>query len=539
MSSLLRLLLGAPLVTLLLLLPLVAHVRTQHGHIHDHSHEEQEVTYRAAVLEYEAYSEWTEEGGMGIVRENAIIIAEYLAQAKALGVDIMVAPEYGIQGMEQHYSLFNNSNFRTLMQFLPDPAENVEPCALDMAPEHFEAIQILSCAAKANQAYLVVNLGELVPCSNHVYNPFNIAIDERRWCPPGGYHFYNTEIVLDRTGVVIVKYHKKNLFLEPAYTDGEQPDEAALFTTDFGITFSCQVCFDIAYYHPGVSNVDNHDIKDVVMSTSWLDMLPFHIADAVQNAWSRGLGVNLMVAGQHLPERAKVGSGIYRNFYDKSVNYTYDVDSGNKMIVSDVVSITSAPITLINKDHYTTKKDMLYSEVISLESKTKNSGRDHVIYWDDLSNYTHVVLEKGEGLYAQACHADGLCCDITYTLSSDLIYMLTAYSGTVEKGFGDYNIYTQICGLTWCASADDVNSCTHFESGLPEDDAIGPFAISGNTSCEKTYATVFHRDLLLVDNSLYDFGGNADNVYTIQTSEPTPNLMSAGLYGRWYSRDPQ
>merc|ERR1711962_31510 len=268
--------------------------------------------------------------------------------------------------------------------------------------------------------------------------------------------------------------------------------------------------------------------------------LPFHLADSVQNGWSRGLGVNLLVSGQHKPEKGKLGSGIYCNFYDQTMNYTYDVNSGNKMIVSEVVSVATAPIIVANKEHYVTKRDVLYSDVISLESKYKTADdREHQIYWDDLSNYTGAVLEKGEGLHVEACHLDGLCCEMTYDLSSDLTYMLVAYSGTVEEGFGDYNIYTQICGLVWCNSADDINSCTHFENGLPDDDEIGPFEISGNMQCEKAFSTVFHRDFLLVDNSLYDFTHGDDGVFTIQTSEATPNLMSAGLYGRWYARDPQ
>merc|ERR1712142_1060383 len=183
--------------------------------------------------------------------------------------------------------------------------------------------------------------------------------------------------------------------------------------------------------------------------------------------------------------------------------------------------------TVENKDHYTNKREILHSEIISLGPKIETSGREHLIYWDDISNYTHVVLEKGEEQQQQACHVDGLCCDISYSLSSDLIYMLVAYSGTVEKGFGDYNIYTQICGLLWCPSANDVNSCTHFkEYGLPDDDEIGPFTISGNMQCEKNYGVVFYRDLLIVENSLYDLDlNNNEGVDTLQTYEPIPNLM--------------
>lgn len=42
------------------------------------------VLYTGAVLEYEPYITWTEEGGEAILRENAKVIAEYAAAAKEM-----------------------------------------------------------------------------------------------------------------------------------------------------------------------------------------------------------------------------------------------------------------------------------------------------------------------------------------------------------------------------------------------------------------------------------------------------------------------
>lgn len=48
-------------------------------------HNIKHVTYKAAVLEYEAYNEWKEnEKGFGIIRKNAKNFASYASEAKKL-----------------------------------------------------------------------------------------------------------------------------------------------------------------------------------------------------------------------------------------------------------------------------------------------------------------------------------------------------------------------------------------------------------------------------------------------------------------------
>ena len=52
------------------------------------------------------------------------------------------------------------------------------------------------------------------------------------------------------------RYRKKHLFLEPQYESGKEGDHTALFTADFGVTFTLQVGGEVhAYIRAPVTNI--------------------------------------------------------------------------------------------------------------------------------------------------------------------------------------------------------------------------------------------------------------------------------------------
>ncbi|MPC95167.1 Vanin-like protein 3 [Portunus trituberculatus] len=103
-----------------------------------------------------------------------------------------------------------------------DNVENLTP---------IQVLRELSCGAAQLKLYLIVDLIELVHCSP------NQILD----CPDVGYYLYNTQVVLDRCGTLVARYRKKHLFLEAGITAGDESDATAVFTTDFGVTFTLQV----------------------------------------------------------------------------------------------------------------------------------------------------------------------------------------------------------------------------------------------------------------------------------------------------------
>ncbi|KAK8724201.1 hypothetical protein OTU49_011269, partial [Cherax quadricarinatus] len=231
------------------------------------------VVYVAAVLEYEPNNEWNEAGdGVTIIRENSRILAEYAALARAEGADLLVAPEYGVPSL----MIFQlDDEFFTMAQFVPNPDLKAVPCDLDIDPGNIEAMRTLSCAALENEIYLVADLIEASPCRNDTAEsyPFKTSLDTAYECPDTGYIYYNTQVVYDRHGTVIARYRKKNLFGEYPVLPGTESDDTAIFTTDFGVTFTLQICFDIGHYHPALNNVVTRGITDVITSSAWVDML--------------------------------------------------------------------------------------------------------------------------------------------------------------------------------------------------------------------------------------------------------------------------
>lgn len=264
----------------------------------------------------------------------------------------------------------------------------------------------------------------------------------------------------------------------------------------------------------------------------------FPSAPSVQNGWSRALGVNLLVAGHHRPERSKLGSGIYLGQSDLTHNMVYDSESGNRLLISDVKSVAAASGVI--RKHGNMRESQQRQEPIAVhgEKETFSIRRDHLVHHDDLSNYTHTVLlsnTAGEE-QAQACHEDGLCCTLTYTNPSSLTYSLLAYSGTIVQGFHDYKFYAQVCSVLWCES-EDVNSCAVISEGAVPDDTFGPFSLTGTFTSQFRYPALFDRNLNIASNDLYDISVSGSD-QTMSTQVAVTNLMTAGFYARWYDMDP-
>ncbi|XP_064090570.1 pantetheinase-like [Macrobrachium nipponense] len=549
----------------------------------------QKVKYVGAVLEYEPYIDW-KDGGEEIVRENSRIIAEYAADAKSQGADIIIAPEYGLTGLEMH--ILRPKELFSLMQYVPDPGLSVVPCTTPVDPPNVVAVQDLSCSAKENAMYIVVDVAEASPCSPDVRNPFNNTLDTSRDCPKSGYIYYNTQVVFDRSGAVIARYRKQNLFMEPQFQSGLDPVESAIFTTDFNVTFTLQICFDICFANPGLKNIAKYDIYDVAMSTAWVDVLPFFLAPSVQNAWSRSLGVNLLVSGYHNPEKSKLGSGIYQGPPDaREITYISDPDSGSRLLVSEVETYESearrfdrdTDLRLLFPEVETyesearpfdpdTDSRLLFPEVdmyasederffrvsrkehgrnnrshkpFAAEEYSREQSRNLTVYFDDISMYANVPLvhEGDAPQQAKACHDDGFCCSLSYYPTGKLNYSLVAYSGMVLEML-PYHIYSQVCAVLWCQT-DDVNTCTHVEEGLPESDTFGAFKLSAPFDTGCVYPSLVHRNFSLAENSLYSFPDNPQLtssteggiLFTLSTGGPVTDLLVTAMFGRWYSRD--
>ncbi|XP_069157408.1 vanin-like protein 2 isoform X2 [Procambarus clarkii] len=541
-----------------------------------------EVEYTAAVLEYQPYSSWVS-GGLAILQENAHIYLEYAARARDQGADIIVFPEYGLTST--HVA---GGDIITLSQLVSDPADHIVPC--DFPDYNYTMVmRELSCGARELGMYFVVNLIEQEQCMDTPTNSQAIPTSstqpktsqeqlsshptiegkevqrQAKQCPSSGYILYNAQVVFDRAGAVVARYRKKHLFLEPEFTPGMEDDTSAIFTTDFGVTFTLQICFDIMYKSPGLCNMEADGLRDVAMSTAWIDELPFLTAPQIFSGWSRGQGVNLLVANYHDAPTGKLGSGIFNGGSSLESLYTYDHLGETTLLVGSVLtlgtqckghqsminSITGHNLEFKGGNFKTPKKDIdevggskdpkgvpekpmkpqsyrgnttlgdiltRFSDSASWQMKTKN---DFFFLHENLDLYNHIVLERSEknmNFTKTLCYNGSFCCTVTYSYAhkgtKEGLYMLLAYNGLVTKGNGVYVMYIQVCAVVYCLN-ENITSCASLN-----DEEVNLTSEETNQTDEKMTLTNGEANLTSEEATLTSEEATLTNEETLVTFWP-------------------
>ncbi|CAG7637540.1 unnamed protein product [Allacma fusca] len=418
--------------------------------------------YTAAVVEYAA-DEGTENlNPEQILWKNVENYGRIMAQAaEEENVDIIVFPENGLTSA-LFSSLKKNITFAPLLQKIPEVGVN--PCRRDelLIVVQSEVIQHLSCSAKANRMYLVVNLGETVSTSNN-----EISEGETRDLR------YNTAVVFDRDGTIVAKYRKYNLFAEPQFDAPEIP-ELSTFTTDFGVTFGVFICFDLLFEQPAKQLVAN-EITHFVFPTSWIDELPFLTAIQAQMFWASSSKATLLASGYHNPEFGKMGSGIYLPS-GQPLNYTFNPDSGTQVVYAKVPKIP---------ERATTKSTIVNTNV---HKNMESLFAMHFYYRENLGNYTGVTLPMTPGENKISACDNEFCCEVQYTyIDSHSVgtslpeEMKTATHKLIvfnqQRKFSSPSVVRlmglQICSVVRCLN-DTMESCAEY-STKPDHDLLPGF----------------------------------------------------------------
>ncbi|KAB7502214.1 hypothetical protein Anas_07600 [Armadillidium nasatum] len=486
---------------------------------------ENRVRYIGAVLEFEPFNKWSEEGkGYDVIRKNAKTVVEFAEKAKIYSLisklsfqntDIIIAPEYGIQSLSMFHN--NTENFLTFTQYVPDPSLRMVVCDQEEEPVNkYEGIKILSCGARANEIYIVADLAEFVPCSKEKIDqslPWGYKIHEN--CPDNGYFIHNTQVVFDREGAVIARYRKQNLYLELLFTPGPQNDKEAIFVTDFNVAFSLQ--------------------------TLTLFIIPSS-ANGIQNGFSRGLGVNLLVSGYHLPEIGHLGSGIYKGSSNDDLPlYSFEKNSGNILLVSTVETVAASSLDLPISYFVKQEKVRDYAaQSINVKvplkdtNDLKTSNRPHKFNYEDLSQYTKVLLESSSSQNTSksiACSQDNFCCTLNYKYSGNQTYYFLAYSGNITVGEGAYAFEMQTCAILYCQNSD-YETCSQIETDSQVSDSFPYLEISSNSfSVDAVYPIHNQRNTSLIRNDVLEF--KAQNKYSsIKSLKSVDNLLTIALLGK-------
>ncbi|XP_046383173.1 vanin-like protein 3 [Ischnura elegans] len=478
-------------------------------------------TYRAAVVEYHPLGD-RHDNASHILNLNVAEYETLIEEAKRKGADIVVFPEYGLTQLAASSSRNLAIQFAQSVPTPPAPGTPSSaaqvPCLL---PNSSMAIRRLSCSARENQIYVVVNLLEIAPCSitDHA-------------CPEDGFFIYNTNVAFDRNGGVVSKYHKYNLFKEPSVNTPKH-SMYSTFDTDFGVTFGMFICFDILFEDPGYTLVKRMNVNNMIYSTAWISELPFLTATQTQQSWSLGLGVNLLASGFNNPMGGNGGSGIYAGGSGR-LNLLMPSTAGTTLLLADVPVVSSNRL----------RGDSLSEPELSLDLQTGNqatSGHMFVLH-DDLSNYKSSEVLKN-GLNELNMCQNNLCCNFKADVQlssngSQAPKYRFVITDSIIKYARTYPAHVQVCGLIYC-KGDDVSKCVYFPD-LPEtldNVSFRSLGISGNFSSPRM---VLPSTLTTSLEPLKISSGNLmekDEAITLEYNSDTRGLLTFALYGRIFQQN--
>ncbi|XP_067932848.1 pantetheinase-like [Watersipora subatra] len=379
--------------------------------------------YEHALKEKTARSFVSRKEALDMMNSNLDILEYQAIIAKGKQADIFVFPEYGISG-----ELFGLLDLDSYLEQIPQPDGMYCPCSKDYVQKGEEVLHRLSCIASNLSIYVAANMGDKVRCRDHDPD-----------CPLFGYYHYNTEVVFDRNGCLVAKYHKQHLFQhERLLWDEPKEVEFSFFDTEFG-RFGLMICFDSVYKSPGTVLVETFNVTNIIFSTLWTNVYPYYVSVAYHSGWARTMGVNLLSSNIHnIPEQV-VGSGIYGP--QAILNYTFNVTTDEGVLV-----IAQVPI---NNE---TKEEIIVSQVSKESQPTavsdSKSFHSH-IFGDD---FLFTPLESNSGNIT-LCNGN-ICCHLHYAREGNTqIYALGIFDGTHYLQ-GKY--YLEVCLLTTCSKDGKV-----------------------------------------------------------------------------------
>nr|AXB88457.1 symplectin/biotinidase-like protein 2 [Vampyroteuthis infernalis] len=438
-------------------------------------------------------------------------LAKYSVVAKdtaKLNVDIMVFPEYGLFAEVKDLTRNSVTNF---LDSIPDPTkiEPWIPCDNPGLYPNTEIQESLSCMAKENGIYIVVNLGD-----KHNCNP-----NDDLNCPADGRYQYNTNVVYSSNGTLVARYHKKHLFYEP-YFNSPPTADYAVFDTPFG-RFATIVCFDILFKDTLIDLIEKHKVRNILFPNLWVDIPPFFLSIPFHRSIAKAAKINLISANMKIEgnQYNRGGSGLYTPRF--KVYTTTRMGKHGSLLKLDVRNL---------------KDDDVPSFPLPPKRKLPKSDNPQVksTFMYKLLNFSTVTLLKQKGVVS-VCE-QGACCALEYefhpkrTPKSEVNYILAAGNQEIFFSNNKDAVNTQSCVL--CPVNNETLQCLQtLPENVTDEDTI--------FRTLKMYTVNFNTRYLFPQ--LNSFKANTTIQCThskgqIEASN-VPRLYSAIILGRVYYSD--
>ncbi|BFZ23470.1 hypothetical protein BsWGS_26509 [Bradybaena similaris] len=493
--------------------------------------------FKAAVYEHRVVNPRppgvaTRAEALRYMMRNVDIYKTQAVEAKAQGADILVFPEDGIYGLN-----FTRESIYNYLEQIPEPlAPAWSPCNDPDLHQGTEILRELSCIARNNSMFLVANMGDKQPCN----------IKTVRSCPEDGRYQFNTNVAFDPNGTLVARYHKHHLFVDEQHQFNAADLEVVYFDTPFG-RFGLMICFDIFFSEPGLSIVLKHKIANIAYPVAWYDNLPLLSALGFHSSFARGLGINLLAANAHAPDKRMYGSGVYSPDGMKAFYYDSSPESLPKLLIAelDVLSEPKSNIEIPTDARYASNEERereraRYDNLLEPDCDGISINANVRLPFDEFYSYllydkfTFKTLKRHSG-GLKVCQ-NAICCHLHYSLAERSswkdLFAFGAFDGlhTYEGHF-----YFQICALVKCTDANNRTSC-----GSATDTSTTWFSylnIRAELSTPFIYPQIVLSDgkgeLLLANSTTWGFK-NASLWTNVAPEKP---ILSAALFGRYYQRD--
>ena len=434
-------------------------------------------------------------------------------KAREEGVDILVLPENSLvspqSSLKGSPQLSSRHVIKMFAENLPDPTMTSQPCSQHKFNDK-PMLKRFSCIAKENNLYLITTLPTLTKCSS--------GLDG---CPTDGFFIYNTQVVFDRQGNLIARYHKFHLYGEPYFNMPTQ-QELSFFDTDFGARIGLFICFDRIFKDPMISLTEKYNVTTMALSTRFFDGYPFMLSHQIDQAWSQKLRINIITSNHKNPGLGTTGSGIFSP--DKVAIYEHDsIDV--KTRVKSVLLVANLPVDPKSRDYCDPK------------SKRMEIAHDvsHVIPGAQTYHFIENKLEGGFQIIndfaddVTTC-SKGLCCRLEYSKANlgrtgvVYIFVVTSRMKTFQSGH-------QACEESCMLVAYDVKRQQFLEE---TDVQFSQIKISSSSfSTPYVFSSALENNYRLIAQNDIIYG--TQSLQILNYSRP---VLFAGMYGRCFDKDP-
>ncbi|KAJ8687590.1 hypothetical protein QAD02_023384 [Eretmocerus hayati] len=482
-------------------------------------------SYVAAVVEYSPVT--SNENGVDIHVSNAENYVKFIEKASQYSADIIIFPE---SSLSTGYSGDSKTKEKNAASFIPDPIDEISPCR-DENHVYKYTLKRISCAAEKFKIYIAVNHLERVDC-------------EGQDCPTNGFLMYNTNVVFDRTGVVIAKYRKYNLFGEPDTNKTSEP-MLSTFRTDFGVTFGQFICFDLMFREPALNLTRDLGITDIIFSSHWFSELPFLHSLEAQAAWAYGNDINFLASGYNEPTTGSGGSGIYagRKGY---IHVVGETKRSNTLVVAKVPKVINGTricnISLENLIIYNFNQ----SEISTTEITDSGNYR-HLT--DNLTSFKTESINSNMRSYDDVICSGEFCCHFALTIDFDETvingntkyyrYRMAVFDGV--RSFSGYATgHVSVCGIISCIN-DTLEGCGQIfklNDTIVKPMTFQSLQISIRTHDSVNYffmPTTLTHNIIPLNVSSFSFTSSSFKEisdYDLHLIKATDDLLTFSIYGR-------